>query len=233
MDHVQAFITTSKRAFERNTKLLDFYPKFKTRIYVFPKWEKIDDHLRLNQFGEAYAIAKYREIFIESPRSWCPTDALAKGLCEPYSIEQLQKRLTHEYMHVLERELTGKEEPKGWRWFDEGLAEYAALGNLTEEEKLLMRTKKLRFYDIDEDIDWQVGAIFGNPAVMYAYAHSLVQYIAETSGEHVLKDILVLLGRDYYLYEAIREATGMDRLDLRIGWEKWVADKVYEHNSEK
>jgi hypothetical protein len=68
---------------------------------------------------------------------------------------------------------------------------------------------------------------------MYAYAHSLVQYIAETSGEHVLKDILVLLGRDYYLYEAIREATGMDRLDLRIGWEKWVADKVYEHNSEK
>ncbi|MBM3472790.1 MAG: hypothetical protein FJX75_05925 [Armatimonadetes bacterium] len=148
-------------------------------------------------------------------------------ICLPYEpgkpISRLARGLVHEYVHVLENELSQGESP---RWLREGLAEWAD-GELVDQEEVddlvLLPGEYPRLGEIEGL--FSSGHHIDDEEMDYAYAAAL-SAVAHLADRHGLWDVRDLLARLRKQREgaAFKDAFGESERAFEKAWHQWLKE---------
>ena len=201
--------------------LLDFIPyelDEKVKIYVYPVpsitesgWYITYGHMSADYMGKSICLI-------------APSEALKRS---PYYDDAWHKKnIIHEYAHVIVGSLVYEKQKRYMgdylpMWFQEGLAEYAAIflsddpeiiekySSQLEEVKDLVRGGRGFFITVASDIH-------------YGGAY-LVYFLRDTYGKNLIMNLLAKSYPDFYT--ALEEETGKSIRELENEWLRWACSK--------
>jgi len=138
----------------------------------------------------------------------------------------IYKVVPHELAHVFYTEIFRDTWVSIPTWFNEGIAVYNERHDHSQEMALVL--------DAAEDDELKslpimtrgAGVAHGDVHLWYAVAYSLVAYLAETYGEETLGELILTLADNVPFEEALVETTGLDMIELEIGWRAWLGYPV-------
>ncbi len=138
----------------------------------------------------------------------------------------LKVLLTHEYVHyVLDSSL-----PRGIKipwWLHEGLAQYESQNLKLDHEAMISEMLKHDALIPIEILERGLSAIGLKNMVQLAYseAYTMVEYLVQTRGNNIIRDIIkgLVQGRD--VGNALTHA-GIDYECLEAGWQAWLKERL-------
>jgi len=149
-------------------------------------------------------------------------------VCLPYepgkSLSRLARGLVHEYIHVLENEVSQGEAP---RWLKEGLAEWAE-GELVDEEIDDLVLLPDEYPSLGEiEALFTSGHHVDDEELQYAYAAALsaVTYLIDRHGIWDVRDFMVRLQKQRE-GPGFRGAFGESERAFEKAWHQWLKENA-------
>jgi len=217
-DMVAMVAAAAEAAYEPVTAMLQYAPKGKTLILIYPDRQAMKT--AFGWAGESNAMGFYwgGVIQILSPKAW---------LKNSQSVEEFITTgpLAHEYTHlVLDHLARGNYT----RWFTEGLAQYVEykVNNyewVTADNRLAGKLYSMN--DLDGDFDG-----LSNQSLAYRQSLAAVRYIAEVHGEAKLSQVLGYLKAGEKVDKAIEKSLGMDYATYETMVNLWAKGNMKEYS---
>lgn len=176
-------------------------------IVLHPSHQALEAAVHREGYAWLRAWARYRQIDLQSPRTWPAAPSGAPGPPGRELRELLVHELTHCAMYQLaadERTWIARDIP---RWFSEGLASVAAgQGRLRGSLGELART-----YPSDADPLLDPEPLYRDRSeLVYRAAHHAVAYLVAREGEARVRRVLEAMGEGRTFREAFAEVMGED-----------------------
>ncbi len=190
-------------------------------VKVFPDHAGLEDAVSLFDYPWLRAWARYKTIFLQSPRSW----GLLGG-----SQPQITELLTHELTHCLMYQLAATE--KNWAdkqiplWFSEGMASVtASQGYRRPSPEELLRF--MRDHPGEDPIGNAESLYQNQSEIVYGAAHRAFQFLLERYGEARIKRMFARMKAGALFGEAFAREIGVSPSDFErdflnyLRWGGW------------
>jgi hypothetical protein len=196
-----------KQAAERATGLLSQWGTLAApvELKVLPSHEALEAAAHRSGYGWLRAWARYREVLIQSPRTWAITGT------DPAAVDEL---IAHELTHCLMYQLAATED--GWHqkgiplWFREGMASVTAQQGYRRATLEALQG----FYEgsLDDPLT-DAESLYGQkPEVVYGAAHQAFVWLVGRFGQPRVKAMLARMREGPSFDAAFAETLGLSRL---------------------
>jgi hypothetical protein len=177
------------------------------QLMVMPNHQSLEQAVDRPGYGWLRAWARYREVFVQSPRTWGAQGA------EQAQVDEL---LTHELTHCLMYQLSGGDTDWAYKgiplWFREGMASYTAQQGY-RRGTLEMLAAFLHTHAEDPISDAE-SLYREQNEVVYSAAHWAFTYLVQRFGTGGVRDLLKAMKGGLSFDAAFAQALGQNRRDF-------------------
>lgn len=133
--------------------------------------------------------------------------------------ERIRALLYHEYMHVVLRDIAGRNLPY---WLNEGLAEVAEAHIIAPQlDQLLQARQEQKLFSL-KSLEKPFSRFKGQQAALaYQQSYSVVNFLIDEYGWHHARDLVFALGRGVSIGQAVDETLGDYDLSYQTFEEYW------------
>ncbi len=214
---VDMILQTAESVYQPVVDQVGYEPAGKVPLIVYPTRDDLRSAFDWGSSESALGVYWSGTIRLLSPNVWIPSVTES----ERYRVFAQLNPLAHELTHYVLDYYTNGNYP---RWFTEGLAqwvEYNTTGYLWLEPESTLRQRLYTLEDLTRRFDE-----VGNQPLAYRQSFLLVDYIAQTYGEHRLFELVQELGRGVPFSRAVHMVTRDTQEQIYDHWLHWVSDHL-------
>ena len=132
----------------------------------------------------------------------------------------------HELAHVFYNEVFRHTWISVPTWFNEGIAVYNERTDHVEDMNRVLRAAERDELESLPVMTRGAGVAEGDAGTWYSIVYSIVAFIADEYGEETLGELILTMAENVQFEDALIETTGMDMVQLEIGWREWLGYPV-------